>query len=323
MRSAAIGGLAALSLLAAPVRGEPHARTPHDNDVVARVNGTAIYRKDVRDVVEGILAVRDTPPDPNSIGQLASDALDSLIGLELLYQEAQARGVTVSDAAIDDEIARNKSHFPDAHSFETTLQAKGMTAADLRRDTRKTMVVDRFLEAHLWKDLRVTPEQIKGFYEQNKEQFKHPPEIRVSHILIRVSETASARERTDARRRAEELLERLKKGADFADMARTESQDPGSNAQGGDLGYVAKGDMDPAFEKEAFALAPGQLSGVIATPYGFHIIKVTGRRDAGYETLDEVQDRIRAVLLKEARQNAQAEMVAQLRQKARIELGEK
>ncbi len=106
-------------------------------------------------------------------------------------------------------------------------------------------------------------------------------------------------------------------------MARTESQDVGSNAQGGDLGYVAKGDMDAAFEKVAFALPPGQLSGVVATPYGFHIIKVTGRRDAGYETLDEVQERIRAVLLKEARQKAQAELVARLRQKARIELGEK
>jgi peptidyl-prolyl cis-trans isomerase C len=88
------------------------------------------------------------------------------------------------------------------------------------------------------------------------------------------------------------------------------------------LGYLEKGDMDSAFEKEAFALAPGQVSGVVATPYGFEIIKVTNRRAAGYYPLDEVQDRIREVLLKSEKQDRQADLVAQLRKKAKVELVE-
>jgi parvulin-like peptidyl-prolyl isomerase len=172
----------------------------------------------------------------------------------------------------------------------------------------------------VWKDLRITPEQIKDFYEQNREEFKHPPEWRVSHILIRVPKGASPGEREAAQQRASALADQLKAGADFAELARRQSQDPGSAGLGGDLGFVAKGEMDEAVEKQAFALAPGQVSGVVATPYGFDIIKVTDRRDAGYAPLSEVQDRIREVLLKSERQQRQADFVAELRKKAKIEM---
>lgn len=321
--SATIGLVATLVLSIAPVRGERVTQPLRDDDVVARVNGSAIQRKAVRDVVQGVLAVQDAQPDPGTIGKLADDALDSLIALELLYQEAQARGVTVSDAAVAEEIARSKSRFSDPHAFDEALKAKGMTQDDLRRDTRTTMVVNKFLEATVWRDLRVSPEQSRNFYEQNKEQFKHPAEIRVSHILIRVRDGASEADRSAAKQRAAELLDQLKKGADFAALARAQSEDPGSNSRGGDVGYMAQGDMDEGFDKEAFALDLGQLSGVVATRYGYHIIKVTDRRPAGYAPLEEVRERISAVLLKSERQQKQADLVAQLHGKAKIEYGEK
>lgn len=303
---------------AAPAAGKP----PRDDDVVARVNGTVIYRKAVREVVQGALAVADAQPDPATIGKLADAALDSLIALELLYQESQTQGTTVTAAAIDEEMARTRSRFPDAGSFNSLLKARGMSEADLRRDTQKTMAVNRLLESTVWKGIKVTPEQAKQFYEQNRDEFKHPAEIRVSHILIRVKEGASAADRKAAQQRAAGLLEQLKAGADFAQMARDNSQDPSSAAQAGDLGYVAPGETDPAFEKAAFALATNQLSDVVKTPYGFHIIKVTGRRDAGYEPLAEVQDRIKAVLEKRERQQREADLVATLRKKAKVELVE-
>jgi peptidyl-prolyl cis-trans isomerase C len=299
---------------------EPGTKALRDDDVVARVNGTVIYRKSVRDVVQGIIAMQDSQPSPQTIDQLAADALDSLIALELLYAESQARGVVVSDAAVNEEIARSKSGFPNAQAFEAAMKVKGMTEPDLRRDTRKTMAVNRLLEGTVWKDLSITPEQIKDFYEQNREEFKHPAEWRISHILIRVPQGASPGERDAAKERAGALAAQIKGGADFAELARRQSQDPGSAALGGDLGFVAKGDMDEAFEKQAFALTPGQVSGVVSTPYGFDIIKVTDRRDAGYAPLSEVQDRIREVLLKSERQQRQADFVAELRKKAKIEL---
>ena len=312
--------VAAALLIVAAASAEPINKPLRDDDVVARVNGTVIYRKAVRDVVQGIIAVQDSQPNAQAVEQLADEALDSLIALELLYQESQQRGVVVTDAAVNEEIARNKNTFPDPQAFEAAMKVKGMTEPELRRDTRKTMAVNRLLEATVWKDLRITPEQIKDFYDQNREEFKHPAEVRVSHILIRVPKGAAPGERDAAKQRAGALIDQIKGGTDFAELARRQSQDPGSASLGGDLGFVAKGDMDEAFEAAAFSMNPGQVSGVVATPYGFDIIKVTDRRDAGYEPLPEVQDRIREVLLKSERQQRQADLVAQLRAKAKIEL---
>jgi peptidyl-prolyl cis-trans isomerase C len=322
MRRGSTGLMLAAVILLAAARStaEPRNGGLRDDDAVARVNGTIIYRKAVREVVQGILTMQETQPDPAAVGELASQALDSLIGLELLYQESQARGVTVSDAAVDEEIAHSKSQFPDARAFDAAMKAKGMSESDLRRDTRKTMAVNRLLEGSVWKDVRVTPQQVEDFYQRNREEFRHPEEIRASHILIREPEGASPADRAAAKQRAAALLGTLKAGADFAQLARDSSQDPSTARQGGDLGYIARGEMPQAFDDQAFALAPGQLSGLVSTPYGFHIIKVTERRGAGYLPLDEVRDRINAVLMKDERQQRQAAWVAQLRQKANVEL---
>lgn len=321
MASPAWTALAVALLVLPAAAGAERVNQPmRDEDVVARVNGTTIYRKEVKDVVQGILIMQDQEPDATSVAKLAEEALDSLIGLELLYQESQARGIKVSDADVDAEIARSKSQFPDAQSFQTAMKARGMTENDLRRDTRKTMAVNRLLEGGIWKDVTVTPQQLKSFYDGNKESFQHPAQIRVSHILIRVPQNASTADRVAAKKRADALLDQLNAGSDFAALARKESQDASSAAQGGDLGFVAKGEMDSAFEKYAFALKPGQLSDVVSTPYGFDIIKVTDRRDAGYTPLPEVEEQIRAVLEKSERQKRQADLVAELRKKAKVEV---
>lgn len=291
-----------------------------DTDVVARVNGTPIYRKSVREVVQGALLEQENQPDAGTVGKLANDALDSLIDFELLYQESQALAVTVTDAVVDQDVARTKGKFPDVRSFQAALKAKGMTEDSLRRDTRKTLAVNRLLEGSVFKDAQVSDEQVKDFYERNKEEFNHPAQTRASHILIRVPEKAAASTRDSAKKTATALHAQLEGGADFAQLAREHSQDPASAARGGDLGYFAKGDMVEAFEKAAFALGPGQLSAVVATPYGYDIIKVTGRRDAGVESLADVQDRIRAVLLKTERQKRQTAFVAELRKKAKIDI---
>lgn len=321
MPARAVAALAALLLCVAATAAEERInKPPRDDDVMARVNGTTIYRKDVKDIVQSILVMQDTQPDAATVTKLADDALDSLIALELLYQESQARGIKVSTADVDAEINRSKARFPDAQTFQAVLKARGMTEKNLRSDTQKTMAVDRLLESSVWKDVKVTPEQVKGFYDSNKEEFQHPAQIRVSHILIRVPEGASATDRAAAKKRATALLDQLRAGSDFAALAQRQSEDASSAPKGGDLGYLAKGEMDDAFEKPAFALAAGQLSDVISTPYGFDIIKVTDKRGAGYTPLSEVEERIRTVLEKFERQKRQADLVAQLRQKAKVEV---
>jgi peptidyl-prolyl cis-trans isomerase C len=295
-------------------------RQLRDDDVVARVNGTPIFRKSVKDVVQGGIIVQQTEPDAATVTRMASDALQSLIALELLYQESQQRGITVSDQEVTAEIERSKQRFPDAKSFAEALEANRMSEADLRRDTRKTMAVDRLLAGGVWRDAEVTPEQVRQFYEQNASEFRHPAQTRASRILIRVPAKANAAQRTAARQQADTILERLRGGADFAQVARESSQDPLSAPKGGDLGFFAEGEMEDAVQQAASHLSPGELSAVISTPYGFEIIEVTGRRDAGTRPLAEVEDLIREVLTKSERQERQAALVRELKQKAKIEM---
>jgi len=298
------------------------AQMMRDSDVVARVNGVPIHRKTVREVVQGGLVMQDTEPDAAGVSRLADQALESLIALELLYQESQARGVTVSDADVDAEIKRSRATFPSDAAFHAALKKSGTTLEDLRQDTRKTLAVSRWLEGDAFREVKVSPEDVRTFYEQNREEFRHDAEVRTSHILVRVAPGSPAARRAAARQRADKLLAQIHAGADFATVAKTSSEDPVTAARGGDGGYFSRGEMDPAFEAAALALGPGQISGVVETRYGFEIIKVTDRRDAGYTPLEEAEPVIREVLLKSARQDRQSALVAELRKKAKVELVE-
>ncbi|HVN87425.1 MAG TPA: peptidylprolyl isomerase [Candidatus Binatia bacterium] len=290
------------------------------DEVAARVNGTVISRKMVREVVQALAAQQDQPPDAKQTEQLTRDALDSLVAFELLYQESQRRGVAVTDAEIDADIAQNKSQFADAAAYKQALAARGMSAEDLRRETRKTLAVNRLLEQTAWQHLDASEDDIRIFYEQNREQFQRPAEIRASHILIRAAKTAPDAERATARKTAGELLAQIKQGANFADLARQHSQDPASASKGGDLGFFARGTMQADFEQAAFALQRGAVSDVVQTPYGFHLITVTDARPAGTAALAEVHDEIAAVLRDEMKRHRQDELVAALKKQATVEI---
>jgi peptidylprolyl isomerase len=123
-----------------------------------------------------------------------------------------------------------------------------------------------------------------------------------------------------ARSKAEALAKRAQGGEDFAALARAESQDKITALQGGDLGYFEQGAMVAAVDEVAFRLEPGQVSGVVQTPHGLHVIKVTGRRTAGIAPLDEVRERIVTLLTREKRQRLQEELVAELRRQATVEI---
>jgi len=298
-----------------------NAAPPRDDDVVAIVNGAPILRRSVRAIVQGTIVSQesDSPPDAATVRRLAQDALDSLIDFELLYQASQTRDVAVSDAAVEEEIRRTEENFGDKKAFASALQSQGLTESDLRRDTRKSLAVNRLLEGEVLRDARVTSEQIEEFYQQNQAQFQHPAQTRASHILIRVGTKASKSERSAAQKKAAQIRELIDKGGDFAELARQHSEDPGTAPFGGDLGFYASGEMDESIEKTARALDIGQISAVTSSSYGYHIIKVTDRRGAGYETLAEVQERIRAALLKNDRRQRQTAYVAELRKSATIQ----
>lgn len=144
----------------------------------------------------------------------------------------------------------------------------------------------------------VAPEEVSEFYERNKGQFETPAAVKARHILVRPETGAAGSEkaRADAKGKIEGLLGKVRSGVDFAALAKQNSEDPGSASQGGDLGWFQQGIMIKAFEDAAFALEKGEVSGVVETEFGFHIIKVEDKKDPGHMPLKEVEPAIKKTL---------------------------
>ena len=167
----------------------------------------------------------------------------------------------------------------------------------------------------------VTGQQIERSYNDNVQQYSTPEQVRASHILIKT--TGKAEEDETAKKKAEDLLAQVKKGADFAELAKKNSQDEGSAVKGGDLDFFGKGAMVPEFDKVAFELPPGQISDLVKSQFGYHIIKVTDKRAATQKTLAEVrtqiEDQLKVQQAQEAAQKLSSEVATELKTPADFE----
>jgi peptidyl-prolyl cis-trans isomerase D len=158
----------------------------------------------------------------------------------------------------------------------------------------------------------VTNQQVEAYYQQHQKDFQVPEEVKVRHILIKVDKGADAKTDAAAKAKAEALLKQIKGGADFAALAKANSDDPGSKEQGGELGMIQRGVTVPPFEKAAFALQPGQISDVVKTDFGYHIIKVEEKETAHLKPLDEVKAQILATLTRQQEADQEAGFAQQL-----------
>src|SRR5438094_152467 len=149
-------------------------------------------------------------------------------------------------------------------------------------------------------DIVSKDDEVAEYYALHKDdKFTEPEQVRARHILVKTAADAGPDAKAAARKKAEELLAKVKAGADFAALAKERSEDAGSAANGGDLGLFTRGRMTPAFEEAAFALRGGGLSDVVETPFGFHVIKVEEHRPGGVKPLETVHDEIVDTLKRE------------------------
>jgi len=174
--------------------------------------------------------------------------------------------------------------------------------------------------------IQVTRDELRSYYEQHRDSYRVPEQVKVSHILIKtplpgpdgkVDEKGVA----EAQRRAEDLLKQLKNGAKLEDLAQKYSEDPGSAKQGGSLGWIGRGQTVPEFEKVAFSLPKGQISGLVKSSYGFHIIRVDDKQDAHVKSLDEVKDEIEPMLKRQKGQQLAQKKAEDLLKQARSPQG--
>jgi parvulin-like peptidyl-prolyl isomerase len=261
------------TLDAAPARPAP--------DVVATVNGVAI-RKAIVD--SALFAARSNPtmfssPLPLDAGEARKVVLDQLIAAELLGQQAQAKGIVVPESEVDDYMKTFKTHFASEQDYADTLRDHGFTEKDLRDDARRQSAVKRLLEKEVIPAVpRVGEKEVRAFYDSNPALFTEPEEVRIAHILAIVDADFSAAKKAKARQKMEKVLVDVKAGKDFAALATAESEDEGSRARGGDVGFVRRNEWPDEFVAAANALKnKGDLSGIVETRFGLHVLKLIDR----------------------------------------------
>jgi peptidyl-prolyl cis-trans isomerase C len=288
-------------------------------DVVARVNGEDVKKAELEQAIKSMEGRAGQPVPPERRDEIYRGALDQLVVLTLLKQESKSKGVKVDDAEIDQQVQQLKGQFPTPEAFETALKQRGMTLDGLKSEARSEIGVNKLMETAVANVPGPTDAEAKDFYEKNPDKFKQDEQVRASHILVRVAPNADAKTKAHAKAEIDDVLKQLKAGGDFGKLAQQHSQD-GSAAQGGDLGFFPRGQMVPEFEKVAFSLPVGQLSGIVTTQFGYHILKVTEKKPPRTVPFEEAAAQIKQFLEQDKKQKAADAFIETLKKRAKIEV---
>ena len=176
----------------------------------------------------------------------------------------------------------------------------------------------QYLQKEVISKIKVTEKDAKAYYDKNPDLFKSPEQVKARHILIQVPKEASEEEKKKLKEKADEVLKKVKAGEDFAKLAADTSDDPGTKSKGGELGFFSKGSMVPAFEQAAFALKPGEVSELVETEFGFHVIKVDEKKEAVSEPFETIKEKVTKQVLREKQEAKVTEFVEQALKKAKV-----
>ena len=287
--------------------------------VVARIDGEPVLGRDLEVIVHRELAPIGNPEWKNLRedyrGQLTLAALNALINSKLVYREAVAAGIKATDAEVQAEVKKISDSFDSDADMNTALADQLMDRPMLEEELYQRLVVNKYIQEKITKNIVVTPEEVTKFYTENPNQFHHAALVRTSHILILSGKTAE--QDSLAKQRAQSILERVKKGEDFAKLAKEYSMDS-SASRGGDIGFNSKESLSPEYADAAFSLPVGGVK-IVKSEYGYHIIKVTDKKEEGLSTLDEIREQLRQFLVNQKAQAEQTKLINQLREKANVE----
>ena len=262
-------------------------------EIVAKVNGLEISKTELLrrvDALKAQIPPSEVPPD------FYRRVLDELIGDELLYQAVEAKNLAPTEAEIESEFENQSEGFGGLAAFAKALAKQGISPAQVKLDLKKEIGIQRMVERDIVPQVTVTEEEKRRFYDGNPDEMQESPEFRVAHILIQVAEDATPEVKEAARKKTSSLRSMIEMGQDFGDLAGRNSGDPGSKDNGGELPWMSKGQTVLPFEAAAMALDIGELSDVVETQFGFHILKLLERRGGELIPYEEVQARIEEYL---------------------------
>ncbi len=306
---------------AAPAQPEPPKPVPAVlPQVLAKIDGQPVGRDELETAVKDAEAKAGRAVPATERDAVYRGLLDRVILFKLLASEAKVRGISVTPQEVTERIAQIKQQFPNEAEFQKELTKRHTTMAQLEDEQRRDLLNAKTIEAEVAPRLAVTDQDLDTFYQANPDQFKEPETVRASHILFGVAKDAAPAAKQATRTEAEGVLKRVKAGEDFATLAKQYSKDPGSAAVGGDLNFFPKGQMVPAFDAAAFALKPGEVSELVETEFGYHIIKMTERRSGRVVPLAEVKDRLSEFLKQRKQQELVQQYLLSLKAKYRVEV---
>lgn len=239
--------------------------TIKEDDAAATVNGEEISRDELHERL---------------VDQYGQELLDSLITEKVIDQEAKKENVKVTQEEIDEEKAVYAESYGGEDALKQTLESSGLSMADFEEDIESYLATKKLLEPRI----EISEEDMKAYFDENKESFAQEEQVSASHILVEDEETAK------------EVIGKLNDGGDFAELAAEYSTDESNKDAGGDLGFFGKGDMVEEFEEVAFSLEPGKISDPVKTEYGYHVIKVAEKQEAKEAAYEDVKEEVKNTL---------------------------
>lgn len=309
-------------------------------DVLATVGNKKITKQDFLKQLGNVPVEYIAQFQPEVLKMQSKQMINALVEFEILLTLAEKAGIKVTKEMLVAEFDKKLKAMPKEQQdmLEKQLKLQGKTLADIKKqmvsdpNTIRAATIQKFVEQKVLPQIKVTDAEIEKFYREHQNQFKTPETVNASHILIstmpdqnagkKPTPAEQARKDKEAKAKAEKILAQLKQGADFGAIAAKESACP-SKQQKGNLGNIQRGQMVPEFEKAAFALTkPGELSGIVKTQFGYHIIKLNKKTPAAAVPLAKVKDGIRAQLQNDGIRKALQDLIAKSKKDMKVTVAE-
>lgn len=301
----------------ATVYGQPK---EFENKIVAVVNEDVITQADLDIALGSIVAqykqIYSAEELTNKIEEARQDILNQIIEDRLILQEAKRRGVVVEDEEVEERVDGVKSRFPTDDDFEDAVTESGISFDTLRNRYKEQIMMSKLVNHEVREKIVVTPSEISDYYTKHADELKAPESVHLKNIVIRFEEGNSE---MLVKQKADDISRLIKEGRDFSELAKLYSQGPHAQ-DGGDVGFVERGEMRKEFEDAVFNLKIGEASNPIKTDTGYYIFKVEEKKEGYARSLSEVHDTIENLIFQDKAKKRYKEWIDKLKRDAFIQI---
>jgi peptidyl-prolyl cis-trans isomerase C len=290
--------------------------------IVAVVNGAEIPVEDFYSElnrVQRAFVETGKPLTSAQLVRLRTEVAEGLVRRELLYQESKKK-VQVSEAEINEELKKLKGQYASETDFNNALNIMKITPASLRVQVDRGLAMQKLIETQFASKATVSDQEIRSYYDRAKDSFRQPEQVRASHILIKVDPQWDAAKKAEARKKLAGVKSKVDQKQDFATLAKANSEDAANASKGGDLGYIRMGQVLKPFEDALFVLKVGEVSDIVETPLGYHLIRATERKPETVIPFENLKDQLRVALKQEKGQQEAIVYVGKVRDTAKVDI---